>query len=74
MFIIMPIIKVNWSYTESAWQNYVNTRALHLSRNNPGMLLQSVGRQVCLSTTLTVFTTELWDSPESNIHSKTLGS
>lgn len=40
MFIIMPIIKVNWSYTESAWQNYVNTRALHLSRNNPGMLLQ----------------------------------
>lgn len=39
MFIIMPITKVNWSYTESAWQNYGNTWALHLSRNNPGMLL-----------------------------------
>lgn len=39
MFIIMPITKVNWSYTESAWQNYGNTWALHLSHNNPGMLL-----------------------------------
>lgn len=39
MFIIKPITKVNWSYAESAWQNNVNTWALHLSRNNPGMVL-----------------------------------
>lgn len=35
MFAYKSITKVNWNYTESAWQNYVNTWALHLSHNNP---------------------------------------
>lgn len=39
MFIIMPKIKINWSYARSASQNHVNIRVLHLTCNSPGMFL-----------------------------------